>query len=431
MIYLNNNTSAQTINIPYSQPDIPVTKEVQSQKDFTVTERGQYNINPDSGFSSMEKVHLTVDTPDVQEVFESGQTYQKSLMIEATITENGVYTRPDGYSQVNIAVSGESGVTISGMSYNFVSNDDNVKTFSAENGTAWSAVTIDASEKFIDGYKIAVNDLETNAVELSVSANGIYNADIEYETRGYIKKVIVNVSGGTQEPYFGKVARVENHYLQYFNLPFYQNDITNFNFIVGSLPSSGDGSDDYTELFNIYSEGTDPRYYEEGEPFKIIIDAFIAYGTYSTVGPAGYFLVIDMEVRDKNDNDIENPGLAVRVGLKDEIKINFKYTTNLEIEVINKTTGNNSHIWPDSNMRADILPTSMWFFEESSTPSSGIFYFKSYQHDSDYGQTAFVMPRSDGKLWDVNAGVQSDIVWNDGNGNTGNTFTTLYEWDIQ
>ena len=57
MIYLNNNTEIQRISIPYSPaPDMPVQKEIQSVKHYTVNVPGQFNITPDSGYSAMEKV---------------------------------------------------------------------------------------------------------------------------------------------------------------------------------------------------------------------------------------------------------------------------------------------------------------------------------------------------------------------------------------
>lgn len=110
MIYLENTTSAQTISIPYTQSDQPATKQVEEQKNFTVTERGQYTILPDSGYTSMAKVSLNVNTPSTEDAYASGRTdginYQKSLLTGVTITENGDYVRPDGYSAVTVSVTG-------------------------------------------------------------------------------------------------------------------------------------------------------------------------------------------------------------------------------------------------------------------------------------------------------------------------------------
>lgn len=137
MIYLNNNTEIQRISIPYSPaPDMPVQKEIQSVKHYTVNVPGQFNITPDSGYSAMEKVGLTVDIQSPQEAYQSGYTYgyssgytdgvvsgtsvgyeegvaeQKAKLTAVTIVENGQYNRPDGYSAVTVNVSGGSGYLI-------------------------------------------------------------------------------------------------------------------------------------------------------------------------------------------------------------------------------------------------------------------------------------------------------------------------------
>lgn len=427
MIYLNNNTSAQTINIPYSQPDKPVTKKVQSQKDFTVTERGQYNISPDSGFTSMEKVHLTVDTPDTQEAFESGQTYQKSLMIGANITENGEYVRPDGYSGVTVVVdqvgpynsgytSGytdgySSGYTdgvatlpiITGTSYSYQEGDDNTITISAETGTAFSAVTVDASQKFTDGYYIAVDDLESNAVELSVSANGIYNADIQYETRGYIKKVNVNVpsSGGTQEPFFGKVADFTG---VGFELNSFSNgQIIEFEFIVPTL-SAHTGQTLYIASW-------------EDNDYNV----YCNYTSENNKTGLGF----------ENDNtgdefyigDITKKVVKIQI-LKNYNNFLVKSYVDGDIVSYSGDSVNSSHLCLFAMDSLGIIP--------GEAPR----YFKSFKlYNPDYGHSPYkildIRPRSDGKMWNILTNQESTINWKKYDDTHPTTFNTLYEWDIQ
>lgn len=152
MIYLNNNTEIQTINIPYSQPDMPVQKEVQSVKHYSVDEGGRYLIKPDSGFTSMEKVDLMVNV--------SSGTNVDIISTAMTVTRD-------------------------------------VETIESEAGKAFSAVTVDATQfgnvNYSDGYDYAVRNVAVESVELPVSANGVYDATIGRVGEGYIRRVVVDV----------------------------------------------------------------------------------------------------------------------------------------------------------------------------------------------------------------------------------------------
>ena len=158
MIYLKNNTDPQSINIPYSvNSNAPVQKRVQKVKEFTVNQYGQSVIMPDSGYTSMEKVNLTAPVTGATVIFE-----------------------PQGLF-------------------------DYRNTYYAS-GTPWSALTVDAdafaNQMYQDGYVYAQRNIEAESVQLSVSANGIYNATIGQYGEGYIKKVIVDVPSGGVNPYF-------------------------------------------------------------------------------------------------------------------------------------------------------------------------------------------------------------------------------------
>ena len=160
--------------------------------------------NSESAITCNNTVY-TLKTPEgydpisIEDIYESGYTSghtagmedQKDLMVEADIVENGTYTRPDGYSTVNVNV-GTSGSVIFEPQGIF----DYRNTFYAS-GTPWSALTVDAQhfgdEQYTGGYNYALNNIDVESVQLSVSANGEYDAVIGPGGDGYIKKVIVDV----------------------------------------------------------------------------------------------------------------------------------------------------------------------------------------------------------------------------------------------
>lgn len=390
MIYLKNNTDPQSINIPYSvNPNAPVQKRVQRVKEFTVNQYGQSVIMPDSGYTSMEKVNLT-----------------------APVTGDTVIFRPQGIF-------------------------DYRNTYYAS-GTPWSALTVDAeqfgNEQYDGGYNYALRNIDAESVQLSVSANGEYDAVIGPGGTGYIKKVIVNVSGGTQEPFFGQVAKVENAYLDYFNID--GDGKTTIEFLVNTTNLSSSG---HIELFMVDNSVDNPSRYEIGEPTNLILDAFI---TTNISGQTK--LYINYELNDKTGDEIESEEISVVVNNNDKIMIlfNIQYAREdstyriIELFVRNNNTNEASRIAMTRWFPAQIRPNYLTLFrhdENPYDPEVGPFYFKSYQVVSNnyVSNNKLVLPRSDGKIWDVTNDTESNIHWVDANGNTGTTFQTLYEWDIQ
>lgn len=390
MIYLKNNTDPQSINIPYSvNSNAPVQKRVQKVKEFTVSQYGQSVIMPDSGYTSMEKVNLTAPVTGATVIFEP----------------QGIF--------------------------------DYRNTYYAS-GTPWSALTVNAdafaNQMYNDGYTYAQRNIDVEAVELSVSANGIYNATIGQHGEGYIKKVIVNVSGGTQEPFFGQVAKVENAYLDYFDID--GDGKTTIEFLVNTTNLSSSG---YIELFMVDNEVDNPSRYEIGEPTNLILDAFI---TTNSSGQTN--LHIDYELNDKRGDEIESEEISVVVNNNDKIMIlfNIDYAREdstyriIELFVRNNNTNETSgRITMTRWFPAQIRPRYLTLFrhdENPYNPEVGPFYFKSYQVVSNnYApNNKLVLPRSDGKIWDVTNDTESNIHWVDANENTGTTFQTLYEWEI-
>lgn len=155
MIYLKNMVSGQTVQIPRN-----------NVLDYQPTGGSSYNAG-----------------------YENGREYQKSLLTETAFTENGVYERPNGYSQVTVDVDTTSvwnegfasGVTVgeqigeaegfaSGITYQkslltstaFTENGDFVNV----NGWSGVSVAIDTAATWQNGYDAGYEDgLEGGSVE--------------------------------------------------------------------------------------------------------------------------------------------------------------------------------------------------------------------------------------------------------------------------
>lgn len=109
---------------------------VYQTKTINITENGQYTVTPDSNYDALEKVIINVDVPcsgssyeegfadgydsgytdgyqdgladcgsDYDQGFEDGVAEQKSKLIATAFTENGIYTREDGFNTVTVSVS--------------------------------------------------------------------------------------------------------------------------------------------------------------------------------------------------------------------------------------------------------------------------------------------------------------------------------------
>lgn len=378
MIYLNNNTSAQTINIPYlemSDSPVPINPKIQPYKNVDITTNGDYEVVPDDPYNSIKKVGVNVNLP---------------------ITSGSVIFTPSSQFEY----------------YN---------TFYAS-GFSWSALTVDAdafaNQMYKDGYEYAQRNIEVEAVELSVSANGIYNATIGQYGEGYIKKVTVNVpSSGVTEPFFGKWA-----------------DFTN----VGFNLSLSAVSNTYIELECLAPSGTQVLYLflgGGGWRFPIQIRSFYYYGEPRLLveerGNISFQDKINFNRPIKSSlyfvgdpNEAPSYISAQAIGVTRN-SLSGETNIPLHIPMLNKTyeglSAMNAYIFYDYDDH----------FNPPQIVQEKVRYFKSLRiYDANNNVTKLIMPRSDGKMWDVIANQESDIDWIKSDGTHPKIFNTLYEWDI-
>lgn len=116
--------SAVTVNVPQTGGTF-----VGETKNYNLTSNGTTTITPDAGYDGITGGTITVDVPqtghtdaEITAAYNSGYTAgeadgevtgaaaQKALLVTTAITQNGVYTRENGYSSVNVQVPSSSPV---------------------------------------------------------------------------------------------------------------------------------------------------------------------------------------------------------------------------------------------------------------------------------------------------------------------------------
>ena len=105
-----NGYGEVTVNVPQTSTTIN-----NQTKTVEVMENGDYVVEFDEGYTGLDKVNFNVEVSgytqdDLDDAYESGITYQKSLLEDIVITHNGEYLNENGYSAitVNVPQSGES-----------------------------------------------------------------------------------------------------------------------------------------------------------------------------------------------------------------------------------------------------------------------------------------------------------------------------------
>ena len=202
MIYVKNSDTVQGIFIPRSgnehvTPDVPL-----QNKDFNITENGDYPIAPDSGYDGISGGTISVEvvgpgydegyqagyssgytegeTAGQQEGYSSGYTEgeqagyssgytegetageatQKAKLASFTATTNGHYTREDGWNEVEVLVPQTTGGTAVLVP---LTADTNTTYFPAEyqaDGFNQVEVSVDTQPAYDEGYQQGYSDGE-------------------------------------------------------------------------------------------------------------------------------------------------------------------------------------------------------------------------------------------------------------------------------
>lgn len=133
-------------------------------------------IEPDEGYDGFTYVEIDanalVDNAK-NEGYEEGIEYQKTQLTTIDITENGVYTNDNGYSEVIVNVPDLNGSYDEGYEQGYGDGYTEGETVSYESG-------------YEDGYVAANEDVAETARVLNITENGIYCSEYSKEGEDYV-----------------------------------------------------------------------------------------------------------------------------------------------------------------------------------------------------------------------------------------------------
>lgn len=204
-----NGYSSVVVNVP--QTGETINNQV---KTSNLTVNGTYIVTYDSGYTGLERVDIAVNVPqtgytqeDLDNAYQSGKTDQKALLVSTAITENGTYSTENGYGSVTINVP-QTGYTQQDLDNAYNSGHTSgvtegisqqkaklISTAITENGTytredGYSAVTVNIAqtghtdqemqEQFNSGYTSGYTD-GVNSVDCTPLYNSGRTDGIEYQ----------------------------------------------------------------------------------------------------------------------------------------------------------------------------------------------------------------------------------------------------------
>ncbi|MBQ3414521.1 MAG: hypothetical protein IJH39_04070 [Clostridia bacterium] len=190
--------SAITVDVP--QTGVSINNQT---KTITITDNTATTISYDDGFTGLESVIINTDVPSTgytQEEYDDhyslgyrqGQYFQKSLLTTTAFTENGVYERENGWKKVTVnidtdpyynsgytdgkAIGYSSGITYQKSLLSAVTITQN-GTYTRANG--YSAITVDVSDsEYADQY-LTIKVLSGGSLYWFAS-NSAFTRQIEY-----------------------------------------------------------------------------------------------------------------------------------------------------------------------------------------------------------------------------------------------------------
>lgn len=153
-------------------------------KALNITKNGQYNVRFDKGYSGLGNVDVNVDV-DTQSYYDQGYSVgktegkaegiqqQKDKLTDIEITENGTYTREDGYKSVEVNVPADQKPETE-LAKTLTEN--NAYVFTPDDGTVYNKVNITTdihpTEKLVRRYvenNTYIIDGEYNGGEITVN----------------------------------------------------------------------------------------------------------------------------------------------------------------------------------------------------------------------------------------------------------------------
>ena len=169
----NNITIERQSNFYLKTPTKYTATDITTEplREIVCVDNGEYNVKTSPGYIGMEEVKIIVDVPieDIRnesytQGYETGREVQKDLLEPITITENGTYTREDGYNEIHVDVPDLNGSYDDG--YN-VGKQDGIDYASENAGEIAAANAIDLVATEFGTYYTKYSDNIVNPNPLS------------------------------------------------------------------------------------------------------------------------------------------------------------------------------------------------------------------------------------------------------------------------
>lgn len=239
----------------YKEIVVAIPSDIHNQdKEVTYTTNGTNIITPDSEYSGLGSVEVTVDvdldTP-YNEGYSEGVSDQKAKLTSLNVTTNGTYTREDGYDVVEVNTP-----------------EINNQNKTVESSTVAQVVTADAGYSGLG--QVTVNPYELDSKQVEYTTNGVNTITSDKDG---LSSVQVTVNVDTVTPYnTGKADGIAEQKAKLTDITITQN---------GNYTRE-DGYDDVTvnvDLQTPYDNGFNDG--EAAQKAKLISESFVSNGTYT------------------------------------------------------------------------------------------------------------------------------------------------------
>lgn len=204
--------------------DVPQSAAVLQDKEVEYTENGSYSIHPDPAYDGLSSVSVDVLVPDkydegYDDGKQDGEAEQKAKLVSTAVTQNGTYSREDGYSSIEVNVP-QTGQTINNQTkfeeidnadtqllydskrnnYKYVFKNDQwgsqTRTYTYDSGyTGLQQLNVNLEIDAYEAIEQGENQQKAKMSALTVTANGEYNREDGWSA------VTVNVPSDYQDGY--------------------------------------------------------------------------------------------------------------------------------------------------------------------------------------------------------------------------------------
>ena len=348
---------------------------------MTIESNGEYRVTPNDGLY----VDINVNVPDLNGSYDDGFNVgygqgktdgvneQKSKLETINITENGTYSREDGYNHIEVNVPDLNGSYNEGYAQGKTDGVSEQKskletisitengTYSKEDGYNEIVVEVpDLNGSYDDGFNVGygqgktdgVNEQKSKLESISITENGTYTKEDGYN---HIEVNVTDLNGSYDEGYEqGQADAAAN--TRVLNVTENGNYLSKFS---EPIPT--------TLVTGIYADGTKFHNYAElnGKVFNTKIAATIDsrlefwYKGDNTLAGDAYNLIIGAGDRDNKDCiqvryfSSSNNSLWVEIG-NSKIQISNWDDTVWHHLIVSNAEG----IWIDGENQGDLSPTN-------------------------------------------------------------------------